>query len=138
MIREINNFSLEQNISEPDLESAYLHYDGRPTGKILDGCNIEKQYQTNNNYIIITSYGWACEECNYVTLLDNEYNTVDKKHIGVSYCSMCLKDSNVISDNELMLVFTNGVSVVLQIYKIPLLPLKPFLRLKKWKYPRIE
>lgn len=136
MIIEINNFTLEQSLSEPDFESAYLHYNGSPTGKILSGCAIEKQYQANSNYIIITSYGWACEECNYVTLLDSNFNTVDKKHIGIEYCSMCLKDANVIKNNEILLTFTNGASVIVRIRNKSIWTRKPAIKLIRWKYSR--
>jgi hypothetical protein len=41
------------------------------------------------------------------------------------------KDAEAITDDQIMITFINGVSVVVQICRIPFLPLKPFLRLKK-------
>jgi hypothetical protein len=111
-----------------------LYYNERFTGTILDGSAIEKQFVIDDYFLIISSYGWACEESNYVTLLDNRYKIISKKHIGFAYCSMSLKEALPKIDNELLITFSNGASVIVKMCRIPFLLRKPFLRLKNWKY----
>ncbi|MCE5225936.1 MAG: hypothetical protein LLG05_08750 [Porphyromonadaceae bacterium] len=131
---EINKFSIKNNLHDPKNESSILYYNAKFTGTILDGCTIEKQFIIDGYFLIISSYGWACEETNYVTLLNNRFNIISKKRIGFAYCSMSVSAALPKRDNELFITFTNGASVIVKMCRIPFMLGKPFLRLKKWKY----
>ena len=134
MIIAINNFTVKNNNLDAKSESSLLYYDAEFTGTILNGCAIEKQYMINGYFVIISSYGWACEEANYVTLLDNNFKIISKKHLGFAYCSMTVSGVYPKNDHEILITFFSGASVIVKICRMPFLLHKPFLRLKNWKY----
>jgi len=138
MIRDIDNFSvIETKYGDMDFNdgSMKLLFDGKPTGKKISGDAIRQQFERDGYYIILMYQDGAFECPDYLsaTLLDKQLNQIDEVFISLDGVDLILKEAVPITDNEIQITFANNASVVLQICKMPLLPIKPFLRLTRWK-----
>lgn len=139
MIRVINNFSVietkygDNNFNDGSME---LYFDGKSTGKKITGDDLKQQFEFGRYYIIIMYQDGAFECPDYlsVTLLNKLFEVERVIYIANKNVDLKYKDSVLIADDQIKISFTNGISVVLQIWKIPVLPLKPFLILKNWKH----
>ena len=140
MIREIYNFSvIETKYGDSDFNdgSMKLIFDGKTTGKKISGDAIRRQFAIDEYYLIIMYQDGAFEGPDYLsaTLIDKQFNQIDEKFISWKGVDLTLEDAVPINDNEIRISFTNDASVVIQICKIPFLPSKPFIWIRKWKRP---
>jgi hypothetical protein len=137
MIREIDNLSvIETKYGDSDFNdgSMKLLFDGKPTGNKISGDGLRQQFEVDGYYLIIMYQDGAFEGPDYVSaaLLDKQFNQIDEEFITCESVDLILKEVVPISDNELRISLANDASVVVQIGKIPFLPCKPFIRLKRW------
>jgi hypothetical protein len=140
MIKDIDNFSaIETEFGDVDFNdgSMKLFFDGKSTGKKISGDALRRQFSIEEYYLIIMYQDGAFEGPDYLsaTLIDKQFNQIDEKFISWEGVDLTLDDAVPISDNEIRISFTNDASVVIQICKIPFLPIKPFIWIRKWKRP---
>lgn len=131
MIEEIKKFSLAKHEGpyENWPSKTDLFFDGKPTGKKIDGYVIEKQFKIDDYYLIITSYDCPFEETNNFILLNNNFSVEHKKWIGRPYNSFCIKDAVPINDYKILILFIGDLKVTLHIKMKSFLSSKPRIKL---------
>jgi hypothetical protein len=130
MIKVINNFKILLD----DISKRLLFDHIVVSNKINADC-VEGQFEICKLYLVIM---YTIEyEGDYftATLYDKQFNEIDEKFFFLDYIDLEYKDAVPISDNQIQVTFTNNASVVIQICKIPFLPIKPFIWIRKWKRP---
>ena len=106
-MQEITRFTLESHSGEYvtwPLKTTLLA-DLQPTATNIPGYVIERQYQIDERYLIITSWDCPFEEANDFELLDKNYAVLAHKRLGVPYGSFLLDDASVVDEQTLLLKY---------------------------------
>lgn len=113
MIEEIKSFSLAKHEGPYETwpSKTDLFFDGKPTGKKIDGYVLEKQFIIDDYYLIITSYDCPFEETIYFFLLNTELKVISKKYI-VRYFMI---NAIPIFNKAIFVKFSDDLSAVLTI-----------------------
>ena len=83
-MRRIDKFAFAHRTPGQDLDatSTALLVDGKPAGIAIEGLKLVDQFDTGRGYLLVTDYNDPWEEQTVVTLLDAEFEQLDKKRLG--------------------------------------------------------
>jgi hypothetical protein len=104
-MNEISSFSLHDHPGPyegwPDLTD--LYFDGQPTGTSVEGYVIEKQFQRQHGYLLITSFDCPFEEANCFILLSDTFKIIAQLSLGAPYETFLLNNATAVSEHEVIL-----------------------------------
>ena len=83
-MRRIDKFAFAHRTPGRDLDatSTALLVDGKPAGIAIEGLQLVDQFDSGRGYLLVTDYNDPWEEQTVVTLLDAEFEQLDKKRLG--------------------------------------------------------
>jgi len=116
----INNFSLEAVADKTRKEQfeSRLVFDGKIVG-CVNGLILEKQFKTNNGYLLLNTYDNPYEETLSISYFSPTFEILDNRLIFGYYSTGMLKDIRVINEHRLRFFFFKDTLWELTILRKP-------------------
>lgn len=95
-MRPISRFSLRDVPNVGTRSEVWL--DGRPTGRAVQGCVLEAQFELDHCYLLMTTEGHPYEEALHLTLIGRDRELLEERTLAIPYRPGVLRNVDIVSD----------------------------------------